>query len=30
MENFDGWMGALAVAVLSQGLKKDTEVLLVV
>lgn len=30
MENFDGWMGALAVPVLSQGLQKGTEILLVV
>ncbi|KAK1255370.1 hypothetical protein MKX08_009365 [Trichoderma sp. CBMAI-0020] len=29
MENFDGWMGALAVPVLSQGLQKGTEMLLV-
>ncbi|KAL7926139.1 hypothetical protein ACQKWADRAFT_281865 [Trichoderma austrokoningii] len=29
MENFDGFMGALAVPVLSQGLQKDTEILLV-
>lgn len=25
MENFDGFMGSLAVAILSQGLRKETE-----
>jgi hypothetical protein len=30
MENFDGFMGSLAVAILSQGLRKETDIALVV